>query len=155
MKGKAAAEEVWYPSRDTEGQVPHDPPGHIFEVTSVSFNKEAGTSLGMLGLFCGLWNLWTGSGTSSVACLETWSKRSRSRAFSEREWVIYRNILVFALLVKQHSSWRKVAISSVLAQQKAQHIFLLPHCRRWADEQTNMNLEHCMVLLLKCSWLST
>lgn len=45
MKEKAPAEEVWYPFRDTEGQVPYDPPGHIFEVTSVSFNKEAGISL--------------------------------------------------------------------------------------------------------------
>lgn len=45
LKEQAAAAEVCYPFRDTEGQVPHDPPGHIFEVTSVSFNKEAGISL--------------------------------------------------------------------------------------------------------------
>lgn len=46
MKEKAAAAEgVWYLLRDMEEQVPHDPPGHIFEVTSVSCNKEAGTSL--------------------------------------------------------------------------------------------------------------
>jgi len=34
-----------------EGQVPQDPPTHIFEVTSVSFNKEAGTSLWGLQVF--------------------------------------------------------------------------------------------------------
>lgn len=45
MKEKAAAEVIRYPFRDTERQVLHDPPGHIFEVTYVSFNKEAGTSL--------------------------------------------------------------------------------------------------------------
>lgn len=106
--------------------------------------------MGSLGLFCGVWNLCTRFGTSSVACLETWSKRSRSMAFSD--WDIYRNTLVFALLVKPQSSWKKVAISSVLDEQKAQHIFLLPPCRSWADEQASMILELCMVLLLKCSW---
>lgn len=57
--------------------------------------------MGTLGLFCGVWNLWTGFGISSVACLETWSKRSRSMAFFwQRE--IFKEILLYLHCLLSH-----------------------------------------------------
>lgn len=111
MKQKAAAKEVWYSFRDTEGQVPHDPPGHIFEVTSVSLNREAGISLcGHLVFFVVFETSKLGLEPVQRHALRPGVKRAEVWLFLT-ELDIYRNSRVFALLVKPQNSWRKVAIS--------------------------------------------
>lgn len=114
------------PSGTQRDRSPHDPPGHIFEVTTVSFYKQAGTSLWGLYVFfvvvkiskLGLEPVQRHTWGHGVKWVEEWLFLTEKYLWKYAQ----------SLLIKTHCSQRKVTILSILSEQRTHQIlsFCLP-----------------------------